>query len=769
MKSQIRQNQNRENTALYPELLAPAGNVESFYGAILAGADAIYLGGKSFGARAYADNFTTEELVDCIRYAHLFGRKVYLTVNTLLKETELPDLYDYLAPFYQAGLDAVIVQDMGVLRLVRSYFPKMEIHASTQMTLCSKYGASLLKEMGASRIVPARELSLTEIRVIKDEVDIEIETFIHGAMCYCYSGQCLFSSILGGRSGNRGRCAQPCRLPYTVKSQATSKNSNRKNLPADGYYPLSLKDMCTIEHIPDLVEAGIDSFKIEGRMKKPEYAAGVTALYRKYLDRYYDLRDRFGVEEAKKRFRVEEKDLRALSNLYIRSEKQSGYYKRYNGKEMVSLDSPAYHSNDEALLSSIREKFLAEKMRLPVSMAATLMAGEKATITLYTDTETVTVEGELVDKAQNRPLTEENVQKQLSKLGDTHFYAERIDLAMDEDVFYSLKALNELRREAIAKLESLLLPERTLTVEDDKVAGNDNTPEKISATELDAVQKTCGDEPSAAVLLTTIEQLVAFSDWLQMHDTSPIKRVYIDADLLVYEAERALCACEAIGSSAWFYAVLPYIIREKESGYLQKLSATIYANSGLFRGCLVRSLDGLSFVRDALKEYGHRADAGLYTWNKHALSQLQAFGITDGFCLPYELNYAEQRRLLDHANGCFEKIVYGRIPMMLTANCVLKTTAQCEKLSGSKVTLSDRYKKSFPVVRNCNHCMNIIYNSLPLSLWNDRERWLNLAQIRLDFTIERAAEMNAILDAFFFGSKMPDGEYTTGHEKRGVE
>ena len=257
------------------ELLAPAGNAEAFYGAIHAGADAIYLGGSRFGARAYAENFSEEELVACIRYAHLFQRKVYLTVNTLVKESEFSGLYEYVLPYYRAGLDGVIIQDMGVFAYLREHFPGMELHGSTQMTITGEYGAAFLKEQGACRVVPARELSLAEIRRIKEVTGLEIECFIHGAMCYCYSGQCLFSSILGGRSGNRGRCAQPCRLPYT-----TGKHPKE-------CYPLSLKDMCTIEYIPELLEAGIDSFKIEGRMKTALYVATVARTYRKAIDDYF--------------------------------------------------------------------------------------------------------------------------------------------------------------------------------------------------------------------------------------------------------------------------------------------------------------------------------------------------------------------------------------------------------------------------------------------------------------------------------------------------
>ena len=386
------------------ELLAPAGNAEAFYGAIHAGADAIYLGGSRFGARAYAENFSEEELVACIRYAHLFQRKVYLTVNTLVKESEFSGLYEYVLPYYRAGLDGVIVQDMGVFAYLREHFPRMELHGSTQMTITGEYGAAFLKEQGACRVVPARELSLAEIRRIKEVTGLEIECFIHGAMCYCYSGQCLFSSILGGRSGNRGRCAQPCRLPYT-----TGKHPKE-------CYPLSLKDMCTIEYIPELLEAGIDSFKIEGRMKKPEYAAGVTAIYRKYIDRYY--------ADSKAPQKISAADMHTLSCLYIRSERQDGYYHKHNGGEMVTLDSPAYSGSDETLLQNIRKEHLEHRLTLPVSMQAEFLTGETAKLYLWTGESAVTVEGNVVEEASRQPITQENIAKQLGKLGDSHFHLE---------------------------------------------------------------------------------------------------------------------------------------------------------------------------------------------------------------------------------------------------------------------------------------------------------------------------------------------------------
>ena len=255
------------------EILAPAGSWECLEAAVCAGADAIYIGGSRFGARAHADNLNEERMLEAIDYVHLHGRKLYMTVNTLLKEQELGELVDYLRPYYEQGLDAVIVQDIGAMRLIREAFPDLPLHVSTQATVTQTLSAQLFQRMGAERIVPARELSLEEIKNMKNATGLEIECFVHGALCYCYSGQCLMSSMIGGRSGNRGECAQPCRLPYRVESRKSADL-------------MSLKDLCTIDMIPELVEAGIDSFKIEGRMKQPDYVYTVVQMYRKYTDIY---------------------------------------------------------------------------------------------------------------------------------------------------------------------------------------------------------------------------------------------------------------------------------------------------------------------------------------------------------------------------------------------------------------------------------------------------------------------------------------------------
>ena len=311
-----------------PEVLAPAGSMDALRAAVQAGADAVYLGGSQFGARAYADNFTEASLIEAIEYAHIYGVKVYLTVNTLFRNEELLQLYDYLTPFYEAGLDAVIVQDFGAMKKIVEWFPKLPIHASTQMTVTTPYAYELLQRYGVTRVVPARELSMEEIAALKQGGHVpEVEVFVQGALCYCYSGQCLMSSFLGGRSGNRGRCAQPCRLPYEVSSL------DGETIRTKGSYLLSPKDLCGLEAVPELIQAGVDSFKIEGRMKKPEYVAATTRGYRKIVDACMN-----GTYSKK----LVESVRKEMAEIFNRGGFTNGYYNKNNGEDMMSVNTPGH-------------------------------------------------------------------------------------------------------------------------------------------------------------------------------------------------------------------------------------------------------------------------------------------------------------------------------------------------------------------------------------------------------------------------------------------
>ncbi len=721
------------------ELLAPAGSMEAFLGAIHAGADAVYLAGNKYGARAYADNFSEEELLFCIRYAHIWGRKVYLTINTLFKEWELQDLYTYLCPLYEAGLDACIIQDIGAFQYVKNYFPKMEIHVSTQMTVTGEYGAGFLKELGATRIVPARELSLAEIRHMKEITGLEMETFIHGAMCYCFSGQCLFSSILGGRSGNRGKCAQPCRLPYDVNVDDKKK---------EACFPLSLKDMCTLEHLDALIEAGIDSFKIEGRMKKPEYAAGVTAIYRKYIDKKK--------RAPQKRIAIDNRDLEKLSKLYIRSQRQDGYYFKHNGGDMVTLDNPAYNGSDEALIKEIREKYIATKPKMPVIVFVNMICGSKAEITMLYKEHCITVQGDEVTEAQKQPVTEENIIKQVSKLGDTGFEAEQVHVNTDGRSFYSLKSLNGLRRQAVLELENQIIVGNGLVVCREAMAPSFD---KIT---VDKCVDEAEEKKGWSIQISTMEQLKIVEDALQEGMIHP-ERVLLESELLLADKWKTAIPASKI------YIALPYCMRQKDIPVLDKLIAIIKKQG--YNGCLVRNIEEYGYLKKIGYEGVLVGDASLYVWNSYSKEFWRER--LDSMTCPFELNKKEYTRLFNDIP--YEKVVYGRLPMMVTANCVRKTMGKCTGGNAAEYTvLTDRYQKKFPVKNNCFYCYNIVYNSVPLSLHKELEKGTEYPIKRLVFTVESAEETKAILN--YYKSlkdgnvkELPFDEFTTGHEKRGVE
>lgn len=740
------------------ELLSPAGNFDALKGAINAGADAVYLGGKSYGARAYADNFTADEICEGIHYAHVFGRKIYLTVNTLVKEKELDDLYHFMLPFYEKGLDGVIVQDMGVLRFLRHYFPGLLLHASTQMTITGPEGAALLKEEGISRIVPARELSLDELISLKQRTGVEIEAFIHGAMCYCYSGQCLFSSLLGGRSGNRGRCAQPCRLPYQVQAKSPRGHALKTSLvqsEGQSCYPLSMKDMCTIDLLPKLIEAGIDSFKIEGRMKDPAYAAGVTAVYRKYIDRYY---------QVKENFQVSKEDQKLLASLYIRSETEDGYYQRRNGRKMISLSSPAYSHTDEALLTSIRQKYIDTPLCHSAKAKIYLKAGERAELTLEMITDSrlkVCVAGEQAQEALRQPLSKSKIEEQLKKSGNSLIRIEEVTIDGAENIFMPISSLNELRRSAILALEKELVQAQMPKTEKKDTALN------LSLYSASAIPRNLSLPRNLHASVMTSSQLKAALE-------EGIGRIYVDYGLLDKPLD--------LPAKTELYGVTPYIVREGDKPYLERLKELLL--SGVLKGVLVRNLESAAFFSKNISADRIVVDANLYIWNREALRFWESYA--GEFYLPVECNVREWRELLGACQGRKLRagaVIYGRLPMMITANCVRKTMGKCGGERGITL-MEDRYGKSFPVYSDCLCCYNVIYNSVPLSL-HRQFPWKipSDGDYRLDFTLEQEEETRKIIRFFHHlatcsekeGAGATDKqapvfeEYTTGHFKRGVE
>lgn len=715
------------------ELLAPAGNYDALLGAVNAGADAVYLGGEQYGARAYADNFSRDEIISGIRLAHIYHKKIYLTINTLVKERELEGLYDFLLPFYEAGLDGVIIQDLGVLAYVRRYFPGLELHASTQMTLTGSEGVSFLKEYGVSRVVPARELSLEEIKNLK-ETGAEVEIFIHGAMCYCYSGQCLFSSILGGRSGNRGRCAQPCRLPYEI-------NGGKE------CFPLSMRDMCTIDLLPELIESGVDSFKIEGRMKKPSYVAGVTAIYRKYIDQYYE----------KGSIHVSAQDRQLLSSLYIRSKIGDGYFHRHNGREMLTLESPAYSETDPGILTEIADRYVHAPEKVPVDAQIELCSGKPAKLSLRAREAVITCEGEIVQEAQKQPLQTEKIEQQIRKMGASLLKVQDIKVKTQGQVFLPISAINELRRKAVLAMEDKLIaaPRREAVPYEPYVR-----PQR------QRLQKRPGGES----LRKPLEVCVSTWDQFDQIIDRGLYRIYLDSRLFL-EKETLQKKLSLKKGNTQIYGSTPYIVREKDDKTLFDVEDAY--KEQLIQGVLIRNLESLAILKDSIAKKDLELDYGVYVWNHEALDLLS--DKASGICLPVELNKGEWEELITYGKQKMRlsAVVYGRLPMMITANCLQKTSDGCRGKSGT-VMLKDRYGKEFPVYHDCRHCYNIIYNSVPLSLHRAFSEELQEAlHCRLDFTLETAKECLKVTEYFQKISVQYEdpfySEYTTGHYKRGVE
>ena len=412
------------------ELLSPAGDLKCFYAAINAGADAVYAGLDKFGARAFAGNLSSDEFIEAIDHAHLFSKKLYLTLNILIKDKEREEVDKMIEPLYRAGLDGVIVQDIGLISHLKKKYPLMEVRVSTQAFVTGPKGALLFKKMGASRVVPARELSIDEIKDIRKNAGIEVECFIHGAMCYCYSGMCLMSSFLGGRSGNRGRCAGPCRQPYGGKGKED--------------YILSMKDLCGIESIPDLIKAGVDSLKIEGRMKSPEYVYGVTSIYRKYIDLFYE-KNTIKNTDLKK-------DMEKLVSIYSRSGLNPGYFNKRNGGEMITRERGSYSTS----LPDIEK---TDSIVRRASCRAVFKKGEEAVLSIRSGDNEAEVRGAVVEEARKKPLSHDDILKQLKKCGNSGFYFEETEIIADPDIFIPVSVLNELRRRGLSELKEDIVSE----------------------------------------------------------------------------------------------------------------------------------------------------------------------------------------------------------------------------------------------------------------------------------------------------------------------
>ena len=731
------------------ELLAPAGSMESLKAAVCAGADAVYMGGSRFGARAYAENPEGDLLLGAIDYAHLYGAKLYLTVNTLLKDGELErDLYEYLKPCYERGVDGVLVQDLGVLAAVRDWFPDLPVHASTQMNLCGPGSVRMLEEAGVQRAVLARELSLGEIARIHEETSMELETFIHGALCYCYSGQCLFSSILGGRSGNRGRCAQPCRLPYGAYQDGRCV-SGKGDRPL-----LSPKDICTLDLIPQIAEAGVYSLKIEGRMKRPEYAAGVARIYRHYMDQY--------LKYGKDAYHVEESDRRELLLLFNRDGFSRGYYEQHNGKSMMALaDRPAKDEEKRAyeeLIGSLHKTYVDQERKIPVNGELLVKEGVPLRLRVWGDGEEITLEGAVPQTPKSRPMDEEQIRKQLLKTGGTPFVWRKLTIHMEGDVFLPVQELNRLRREALAAYEEALKSRGRRNSEHARPYG---PPSYENSSADRAALHISADRAVLHILVETEEQLDAvLSEAPRLkQDEIPLTAVFLEEESL---GERLPALAERIrscGLEAW--AALPAVFRERtRKRFAESLEQWKELRPD---GYLLRNMEEYAFLKEHGIDGPALLDHNVYTWNRRSRQFWKDRGVP-AFTDPLELNAGELKAVSGRESV---RMVYGRYPMMITAGCLHRTLDRCGKKPETWM-LKDRYAKEFPVKNYCRDCYNIIYNSQPLCLLDLKEKLEGPGALRISFTTEGKRQTLEVLDAWTRGARL-ETEITRGHYKRGVE
>lgn len=725
------------------ELLAPAGSLEICKAVIQAGADAVYLGGSMFGARAYAQNFNEAQLKEALDYAHTYERKIFLTVNTLLKNRELEEqLYEYMEPLYRYGLDAAIVQDFGVLEFLHRNFPDLPLHASTQMSVTGRYGGDFLKSCGVTRIVTAREVSLDEIEKLYRETGMEIESFVHGALCYCYSGLCLMSSVLGGRSGNRGRCAQPCRLGYQVMDQ-----NDRICNPKEPH-PLSPKDLCAVRLIPDMARAGVYSFKIEGRMKQLEYAAGVTGIYRKYMDLY---------EQEPRSFDVSREDYRRLLDLGNRSGFTEGYYKERNSRGMMAFENSSHKSVPQ------KEQPKEPARKILLEGKGEFLTGKPCSLTLRDGKHQVCVEGEIVQKAKKQPLGKEELEKRLKKTGDTPYELEKLEITADPDGFLPVGQINGLRRAALEKFQEEVLAAYRRPASDRREEALNVCGKKIQEKQK---------QPKLSVLARSMDQLTAALECPRAES------IYIDSSLLEetgYDISAVGQRIRQTGKKA--FLCFPGVFRDNTAKRYEEIFDSIRESVD---GVLARTYDSLGFALSKRPDssFAVIADHSLYTFSDRAFRGFSDRGV-QLVTAPFELNEGELRH---RDNGGTEMIVYGWIPMMITAQCIYKNFDSCyrkDPMNGKRLYLQDRFLKKFLITRNCKDCYNMIYNSQPLYLMHQalKLKDMGFASFRIEFLTETKEEAKGVLDTWagaFLENRRPDlsaleNQYTNGHFRRGIE
>ena len=803
-----------------PELLATAGSFDALKAAVNAGADAIYMGGDRFSARAYADNLSKDTFREALSYAHLHGRRVYLTVNTLMKEKELNQiLFGFLEPYYEAGLDGVIVQDLGTASFIHDFFPDIELHASTQMTITDINGAMAAKKMHFSRIVPARELSLSEIEAIKKASGLEIEVFIHGALCYCYSGQCLLSSMCGGRSGNRGRCAQPCRLPWHLKE---TPEGNRKDF---SQHLLSPKDLCSLSVLPSLVLSGVDSLKIEGRMKNVEYVAGVTSIYRKYLDICQKLLDTG--KDLMKDYHVEKEDVHFLEELYCRDEFTEGYWHRHNGPEMISVKHPkntgrkigtitkvkkyqifielfdkihagdilvipsdnaqdetiltvpggcagtgqitlnipagapvqkgmsVYRRKNQEITREIQKTIIEKELRLPVQGSIRIMQNEAAQLTLQCDSESITLFGAAAETAAKRSVTREDVFRQMNKTGNVPFYFESLHIELEENSFIPMSKIKELRQQGFAQLLSLM------EEKDNRLPVTKHP--KNKETNIPSPVRKCEQARTAVVYDEKILSLCLEEEFYT--------GICLPAD--IWEQKRLLSAVREIhlaGKKA--FLSLPSVERQDMNLW------DSLCFSGIWEGIYVHNINEAFYLSNAPQiETNRIGGASFYQWNANSAAVSRDYFGISRFQLPFELSAEEISDMINTPSGNgfqWEWQVYGRIPLMVSAQCPKKTTGQCNHQQDI-VPIQDNSGRTLYVSSHCPFCYSKIWSEKPRNLIGENASKTagNISGFLFDFFLSKPEEIRKVKTDFLQWEangfqKNNSGKRTDEHWNHGI-
>lgn len=792
----------------YPEILAPAGSMESLYAAINAGCDAVYIGGSKFGARVYADNPECDEMIKAIEYCHIHGVKIYMTVNTLLKDKEIEyELYNYLKPYYEAGLDAVIVQDVGVMRMIHMWFKELEIHASTQMTLTMGKSVKVLKDYGVTRIVPARELTLEEIKEMRCDTDVELEVFVHGALCYCYSGQCLFSSMLGGRSGNRGRCAQPCRMPYDVNGQAKGV----------GAYILSPKELSNLPYAGEMIEAGIDSFKIEGRMKKPEYTAFVTAMYRKYVNLYMELGRQGYYCYIAEHQDILQNDMELLAEVYNREGFTQGYLEGKSGVPGSRLEK-----GKGGMLASARPKHggvcVGEvlsavggvvKYKLCKDINAQDVVEFRDSNMLPEYEYTIGTDGkngniieakykkgciihknDKVYRTRNAKIIND-IRSRYIEVNKKVAVGGRFEAHAGEQVCFKVKHKNiEIEvfgdicqcakknpsdkvavRKALtqtgntdfefAELEvimenNLFLPvgmlknmrRQALEKLREKIVVSFKR--KISPDEYKKFEENEKKSFGSYESYTYKASVMTMSQLDIVLKYKKFSEVYIKTELMSNkELLLALEKVKACGKKC--FVVMPHIFRKNVWDYEEKLvrsGKSIYLQE--WDGYIIKNFEEYTFLEEVLAVDTDKiiTDSGLYVMNKYSCKFWEEQGVVK-HTIPFELTEDEMYGIAGKEG--MEMVIYTHIPLMVSAQCVMHNTKGCAGVSGrgknSNIEIADKKGRMYTVVNYCKYCYNVIYQGQPMYLEAFVERLCNagIRSFRYDFTVETSDLVDKIL------------------------